>query len=91
MIKSRCHHIELGEIASVLYQRPSVVETAGPDEEVGNRILTCVTVNGETGSDELLRHCGECLSRYVAPEGQEILDSLPRASTGKIDRKSLTG
>lgn len=91
-IKSRGYRIELGDIEAALNQHPAVVECAVvaiPDEVVTNRIKACVVRRGEVGGDELNRFLGERLPRYMAPELYEFRDSLPRSSTGKIDRRAL--
>ncbi|RII27100.1 MAG: carbohydrate-binding protein [Geobacter sp.] len=94
MIKSRGYRVELNEIELLLSGYPLIgqaVVIAVPDELIGNRIIAYVA-KSEKGSidvDQLLIHCSQFLPKYMVPESVEILDDLPRTSTGKIDRKFL--
>jgi len=94
MIKSRGYRIELGEIESALYSHPNVVEAAViavPDEEIGNAIKAVVVTrqpNGLTAA-ELEYHCAQRIPKYMIPGTIEFRSSLPKTSTGKIDRTSL--
>ena len=92
MIKSRGYRIELGEIEAALYSHPEVREVAVitiPDEQVGARIAAYVVCDGSLTGHQLERHCLEGLPRYMVPERFELRQSLPKTSTGKIDRTSL--
>jgi amino acid adenylation domain-containing protein len=94
MIKSRGYRIELGEIESVLHQHPGVAEAAAiglPDEDSGH-IIRAVAV-ARTGqlldAGELRAFCAERLPAYMIPQSIGVRRSLPRGSTGKIDRLQL--
>jgi amino acid adenylation domain-containing protein len=94
MVKSRGYRIELDEIETVLHAHPEVREAAVvalPDELIGSRIVAFVA--GAAGAPprlETLRdHCLGRLPRYMVPEHIEILDELPKTSTGKVDRPAL--
>jgi amino acid adenylation domain-containing protein len=94
MVKSRGYRIELGEIESVLYSHPLVEEAAVvaiPDEEIGNALQAFVSIrNGAAVSRvDLERHCAEHLPRYMLPSVIEFRRSLPKTSTGKIDKGRL--
>ncbi len=94
MIKSRGYRIELGEIETILYGHPAVSEAAVialPDEEVTNRIKAFIVPERSDAltGDELQLYCAERLPRYMVPEIIEFLESLPKTSTGKVDRQSL--
>jgi amino acid adenylation domain-containing protein len=94
MIKSRGYRIELGEIEAALYGNRNVKEAAViaiPDEIVGNRLKAFVVpheTNGISVSD-LKSYCGQKLPNYMVPESIEILDVLPKTSTGKVNRPLL--
>jgi amino acid adenylation domain-containing protein len=96
MIKSRGYRIEIGEIESVLCNHPEVknaVVIPIPDDLIGNRISVIVvpsTPNRITKSD-ILKHCSARLPKYMVPEIVEFCDSLPATSSGKVDRKKLSG
>jgi amino acid adenylation domain-containing protein len=94
MIKSRGYRIELDEIETVLSAHPQVEEAAVvavPDELIGNRVLAFVVrADGAAPGPEALRdHCLTRLPRYMVPERIDVLDELPRTSTGKVDRTRL--
>jgi acyl-coenzyme A synthetase/AMP-(fatty) acid ligase len=94
MIKVRGFRVETGEVEAVLATHPGVVEAVVvpiPDERAGNRIVsTVVPRSGQVVDSSALRaFCGERLPGYMVPEQIEIVDALPRTSTGKADRKML--
>ena len=94
-IKSRGYRIELGEIEAALLSHPAVKEVAVvavPDEEVSNRIKAVVAPhNGTTlTAGHLQQHCAQRVPRYMIPELIEFRESLPKTTTGKLDRVSLT-
>jgi L-proline---[L-prolyl-carrier protein] ligase len=93
-IKSRGYRIELGEIETTLLAHPAVVEcavTAIADEVFTNRIKAFVVVKEEVGEAELVRFSSERIPHYMLPDSFELVDALPKTSTGKIDRQRLAG
>jgi amino acid adenylation domain-containing protein len=95
MIKSRGYRIELGEIESALLSHPAVREAAAiavPDEVVGNRIKAVVAVHepGSVQAAELQQYCATRIPTYMIPELIEFRGSLPKTSTGKVDRVELS-
>jgi acyl-coenzyme A synthetase/AMP-(fatty) acid ligase len=93
-IKSRGYRIELGEIESALLSHPGVREAAAvaiPDDLVGNRIKAIVSAHEthELKIAELQQFCSTRIPKYMIPEQIEFLESLPKTSTGKIDRVRL--
>ncbi len=91
-IKSRGYRIELGEIEAVLLAHPSVAEcavTAVPDAVVTNRIKADIVTTGVPSESELVDFCASRLPRHMIPEIYEFRSSLPKTSTGKIDRQAL--
>lgn len=96
MVKSRGYRIELGEVETTLYRHVSVREAAVvavPDVTIGNRLVAFVVLEGNTGTDaaELHGFCAENLPRYMVPESIQLRESLPKTSTGKVDKVSLAG
>jgi amino acid adenylation domain-containing protein len=94
MIKSRGYRIELGEIESVLHQHPATAEAAAialPDEESGHVIrAAAVAKAGQSlNAGELRAFCAERLPAYMIPLSIAVCGSLPRGSTGKVDRERL--
>jgi len=93
-IKSRGYRIELGEIEAALLTHPGVKEAAViavPDDEVGNRIKAVVALHGGTtiSTAEMQQHCAKKVPKYMIPEMMEFRASLPKTSTGKLDRVQL--
>ncbi|MFM8559789.1 MAG: AMP-binding enzyme, partial [bacterium] len=93
-VKTRGYRVELGEIETRLASHPAVDEVvvvAVPDEEVTNRLRAVVVVKPDAvvGVDELKQHCAATLPRYMVPEAVEFRGSLPRTSSGKVDRRAL--
>ena len=91
MIKSRGYRVELSEIELVLTSHPSVKQTvvvAVPDELIGNRIVAYIAKSEEDNIDlhDLLDYCSRFLPKYMVPESIEVLNTLAKTSTGKIDR-----
>jgi amino acid adenylation domain-containing protein len=94
MVKSRGYRIELGEIEAALYGCEWVKEAAVvaiPDDLLGNRLAAfIVPLEGKNLTiKDLQAHCGQSLPRYMIPEFIEFRASLPKTSTGKIDRTLL--
>ncbi len=95
MIKSRGYRIELGEIESALLSHPAVREAVAlaiPDEVVGNRIKAVVAPHALESIEvaELQKHCATRIPKYMIPEFIEFRESLPKTSTGKVDRVGLS-
>jgi amino acid adenylation domain-containing protein len=93
-VKSRGFRIELGEIETALYNHPGVREAAAvaiPDELIGNRIQAFVALHegADASPSELERFCIGALPRYMVPEQITLRPSLPKTSTGKVDRRAL--
>ncbi len=94
MVKSRGYRIELGEIEAALYAHAAVKETAVvaiPDEEIGNRIkaFVCPAQPNVLTKGDLQQHCAARVPKYMIPELIEFCESLPKTSTGKVDRRRL--
>lgn len=94
MIKSRGYRIELGEIETVIYSHPQVEEAAVlaiPDEQIGNLIKAVVVARGDVAlaRRELEAFCAKHLPKYMIPGNIEFRGSLPKTSTGKIDKTGL--
>lgn len=93
-IKSRGYRIELGEIESELYSHPDIEEVAVipiPDDEIGNVIKAVIVLRHgrsvERGALEAF--CAARLPKYMVPQQFEVRATLPKTSTGKIDKVQL--
>lgn len=92
-IKSRGYRIELGDIETALYHHPAVVECCVvpiPDDLVTNVLKAWVVVKVPVEEHELRSFCREQVPAYMVPDTIEFVESLPKTSTGKIDRNQLT-
>jgi amino acid adenylation domain-containing protein len=94
-IKTRGYRVELGEIESVLHCHPGVGEAvvlALPDETIGHRLVAVVVVKqmAQVSKAELQQHCADTLPRYMVPGTVKFRPSLPRTSSGKVDRQALS-
>ncbi|MCI0634003.1 MAG: amino acid adenylation domain-containing protein [Actinobacteria bacterium] len=93
-IKSRGYRIELGEIEVALRAHPALADAvaiAVPHDGWGTAIVACVVPSrgAAIAASDVKRHVAERLPRYMVPSSVEVLDELPRTSTGKVDRRRL--
>ncbi|MGM9950437.1 MAG: fatty acid--CoA ligase family protein [Lysinibacillus sp.] len=81
------------EVEEVLFAHPKVVEAAVvglPDTDFGEAVHAYVVLkDGAVSAEELKDYCTEHIVKYKVPKTIEILDELPKNSTGKILRRSL--
>ena len=81
------------EVEEVLFAHPNVVEAAVlgyPDENFGEAVHAYVVLKEKTTTPEDIKaYCTEHIAKYKVPTVVEILDELPKNSTGKILRRSL--
>ncbi len=62
-----------------------------PDEVLGQAIKAfVVATDGEpVNTETLLAHCAKRLPRYMVPKFVEVLNEMPRTSSGKVDYPAL--
>lgn len=92
MVKCHGYRIELGEVEAALTSHPAVLEAtvvAVPDDKIGNRLLAFVIPATDGTAVALKEHCASRLPPYMCPASIELVDSLPRGLTGKVDRNAL--
>lgn len=96
VINRGAEKINAEEIEEVLHTHPAVGAVAViaiPDRELGERACACVVVEAGAAAptlDVLVAHArGEGLARFKLPERLELLDALPLANIGKVDKKAL--
>ncbi len=94
MIKSSGFRISPTEIEEVVFQSGKARHAAAigvPDELLGQAVKVFVVKHdGEFFDTEaLLSFCTEKMPRYMVPKFIEVVDELPKTSSGKVDYPSL--
>jgi acyl-CoA ligase (AMP-forming) (exosortase A-associated) len=94
MIKSSGFRISPTEIEEVLFQTGKLRGAAAigiPDDVLGQVVKVFVVAKDGTPLDpqELLSICAEKMPRYMVPKFLEVLDELPKTSSGKVDYPTL--
>jgi acyl-CoA synthetase (AMP-forming)/AMP-acid ligase II len=94
LIKSGAYRIHPQEIESAIAEVAGVAEVAVvgmPDPLWGESPVAFVVAS--SGGDDLVRrvseHCRQRLSRFKQPRGVEVVESLPKTSSGKVKRALL--
>jgi surfactin family lipopeptide synthetase A len=92
-VKVRGFRVELEEIESVLAQHPLVREAivSVREDSKGEKRLVgyLVLAGGELATTEIREHLKEKLPEYMIPSAFVMLDELPIAPSGKVDRNRL--
>lgn len=94
MIKSSGFRISSTEVEEVLYRSGQVSAAAVigvPDDILGQAIKAFVVPRDGVSIDEerLIKFCGDHLPRYMVPKLIEVLDEMPKTSSGKVDYPAL--
>lgn len=94
MIKSSGFRISPTEVEEALFSSGKLRGAAViglPDEVLGQAIKAFVVPrDGERlDCNALIEYCSEKLPRYMVPKSVEIIDELPKTSSGKVDYPAL--
>ncbi len=94
LIKSSGFRISPTEVEASLCQHPGVREAAVvgiPDELLGQSIKAfVVAVDGASLlGEDIIATASQTMPRYMVPKTIEILDQLPKTSSGKVDYPTL--
>jgi len=94
MIKTGAHRVHPQEIEAVIQSLDAVEECAVVgvvDEMLGEVIKAFIVVRpGAMLDDQRVKaHCREHLASYKIPKWVEIVTSLPKTASGKVERRSL--
>ena len=94
IIKSRGEKVAPKEVESVLYSLPGVREAAVigvPDPILGHAIKAFIVAEGgQLSEKQVLAHCRAHLEDYMVPKQVEFRAELPKTTSGKITKTSLT-
>ncbi len=94
MIISGGENIYPREVEEALMHHPEVADAAVigvPDEHWGQSVLAFVVARDGSAPEEaqIIEFCQSRIASYKKPSRVEFTESLPRASTGKIDKVAL--
>ncbi|MFQ5553917.1 MAG: AMP-binding protein [Acidimicrobiia bacterium] len=94
IIISGGENISTIEVEQAVMSHPSVLEAAVvavPHETWGERPKAFVVLKDDAtaSGDELIEHVKGSIARFKAPDVVEIVDALPKTSTGKIQKYVL--
>ncbi|WFU31414.1 long-chain-fatty-acid--CoA ligase [Bradyrhizobium brasilense] len=95
LIKSGGEWISSADLESALMEHPAIAEAAViaiPDEKWSERPLACVVLRpgGQFETRELNEHLlTKSFAKWQLPERYEVVDSIPRNSTGKFWKLKL--
>jgi len=82
------------EVEQAIVSHPAVLEAAVigvPDEQWGERPKAFVVLapDQRATGEELIEHVKGRIARYKAPREVELVDELPKTSTGKVQKFEL--
>ena len=94
IIKSKGEKISPKEVENVLYSLDGIIEAAVigvPDEICGQVVKAYIVLDNDSKltERETLKFCSQNLENYMIPRYLEIVDSLPKTATGKINKLTL--
>jgi len=94
MIKSSGFRISPTEVEEVVFQSGKARHAAAigvPDDLLGQAVKVFVVLRDDEPWDgaAFLSFCAERMPRYMVPKYFEVLDELPKTSSGKVDYPSL--
>lgn len=93
-IKSRGYRIELGEVEAALNADPRLdvaVAIAVPHDDWGKAIVAFVVPkDGDVTEMDVKRQAAQRLPRHMIPARVQVREALPRTSTGKVDRRTVS-
>jgi thioesterase domain-containing protein len=93
-VKVRSFRVELGEVEAALLSHPGVREAAVAAHTSAGETRLFAYVAGHAASppptpQTLRHHLKQCLPDYMVPAGFVFLESLPRTTGGKVNRRAL--
>ncbi len=99
LIKSGGEWISSVDLENALMAHPAIAEAAViaiPDPKWSERPLACIVVKPEQGGDRALLKetlgahlLGKGFAKWQLPDRYELIDAIPRTSTGKFSKLKL--
>ncbi|MBT8358675.1 MAG: acyl--CoA ligase [Desulfobacterales bacterium] len=90
LLKVGGHRINPQEIEDILMATGLIIEVVVvgiPDELLGNRLIALAAPkNGESSKSQIMSLCAEKLPKYKLPGSIKLVRSLPKSTSGKIDK-----
>lgn len=92
IIKTRGEKVSPKEVENVIYGMEGIAEVVVfgvPDPVLGEGVKAAITLKPGAGLTprDILAHCSAHLEDFMVPKVVDIVDSLPKTSSGKISRK----
>ncbi|MGH2542772.1 MAG: acyl--CoA ligase, partial [Ardenticatenaceae bacterium] len=85
--------ISPNEIDEVLLSHPCVADAvafAVPDAKYGEAVYATVVLKADSTEEAIRDFCREHIAEFKVPDRIIVTDQIPRAATGKIQRRHLT-
>jgi acyl-CoA ligase (AMP-forming) (exosortase A-associated) len=94
MIKSTGFRISPTEVEEICFQSGKLRQVAVigvPDDVLGQAVKAFVVPRDGIAvePDDLIAHCGEKMPRYMVPKFIEVMNELPKTTSGKVDYPAL--
>jgi fatty-acyl-CoA synthase len=94
VVVSGGENISTIEVEQALSSHPAVLEATVigvPDEKWGEvpKAFVVLRQGEQAEQDELIKHVKTKIARYKAPKVVEVIDELPKTSTGKVQKFEL--
>lgn len=95
MVKVKGYRIEIGEVESAIAHCEGIDEfavVAVPDEKYGNRLFCYYSLlaGSKVSEEKIIKVASKFIPHYMIPYKFICLESLPKTSSGKIDRVLLS-
>jgi long-chain acyl-CoA synthetase len=92
MIKTGAHRVHPKEIEEVIAEIPGVAEVAAVgvhDEILGQVVKAFVVADSALSPEDIKAHCRERMATYKVPKQVDLVSSLPKTASGKVQRVRL--